>query len=71
MARVFYVPIILCIEADHREIAAREGVHIAEAVVAEERHLRKDVLVPSPTDPLPPDDLTLPTRRFLHCGIQP
>jgi len=67
---IFYVPVMLCIEADNPAIALNEGLEIAQAVVdhGEGRHLRKDVVVPSMADPLPPK-LTLPTEPFFHRGI--
>jgi hypothetical protein len=68
--RIFYVPVLLCIEADNKQIAVDEGLTLARAVAEEtgDRHLRKDVLVPGYADPLP-DSLALPFERFLHRGI--
>ena len=68
--RIFYVPVLLCIEADNPLIAATEGVEIARHIadLDADRHLRKDVIAPTLMDPLP-DRLTCPTERFLHRGI--
>lgn len=67
--RVFYVPLVLAIEADNRHVALAEATEIAERVAGEDRHLRKDVLIPALGDPFP-DRLALPLERFLHRGIR-
>lgn len=66
--RIYYVPIVLAIEADHPDIAATEAVQIAEGIAVDGRHLRKDVIVPRITDARP-DHFTHPRERFLHRGI--
>lgn len=69
-SRIFYVPVLLCVEADNKEIATNEAVILARALAEEtsDRHLRKDVLIPGYADPLP-DSLAKPFERFLHRGI--
>jgi hypothetical protein len=70
-SRIFYVPVLLCIEADNHLIAATEGVEIAKHIAdsTADRHLRKDVIVPTLADPLP-DRYTCPSERYLHRGIR-
>lgn len=58
----YNVPIMLRIEADNRRIALAEAERIVDGILAEDRHLAVEPVIPASSDGVPM--LTTPATRY-------